>query len=342
MKLRAAITPALAARRMVGVLTIIVALCGVVMMSAKAEVPDNIDALRQRALELVNQARAAHGLSQLELGPDLDEAAQAHAQDMLWRGYFSHTSPKGGTVQDRYVAAGGSRWELVEGNIAKCDGCAPPVTAATVKWLQQGWMNSPEHRENILRRGLTRFGFGIAADAAKGLYAVQNFAGPGTPRGTGQDAAQGAAQGTAPGAAQAAALNPEEIAGRATELINEERRQAEVNNLRASPVLDEAARNLLPDPNAEAAPLNIGGNPFEALPAGERGKWRSLSIIAGACGGCGADPTAADIRFFRDRWLDNPQYKQRLLDPNATAMGFAMRASGSGRKTAVLVLGSDR
>ena len=30
--------------------------------------------------------------------------------------------------------------------------------------------------------------------------------------------------------------------------------------------------------------------------------------------------------------------KQRLLDPDATAMGFAMQASGSGRKTAALVL----
>jgi uncharacterized protein YkwD len=329
MRLRAAVTPVMAAFRMVWVLTILAALCSVAMRPARAEIPDNLAALRQRALELVNQARAAHGLSRLEPGPDLDEAAQSHAQDMLRRGYFLHTSPEGGTVQDRYVDAGGSRWELVAENIAKCDGCAPPVTQATVEWLQEGWMNSPEHRENILRRGLTRFGFGIAADAAKGLYAVQTFAGPGTPRGTGQDEAE------------AGRLDQEEIAGRATELINAARRQAGVRDLHASPALGAAARNLLPDPKADAAPLDVGGNPFEALPAGERGQWRSLSVVAGACGGCGADPTAADIRFFRDQWLDNPQYKQRLLDPNATAIGFAMRASGNGRKYAVLVLGTD-
>ena len=327
---REAVALARAVCRAVWVVTIVAALYGTAMEPARAQVPDNLDALRQQALELVNQARAAHSLSRLELGPKLDEAAQSHARDMLQRGYFSHTSPEGGNVQDRYVAAGGSSWELVEENIAKCDGCAPPVTAATVEWLQQGWMNSPEHRENILRRGLTRFGFGIAADAAKGLYAVQTFAGPGTPRGTGQDEAQ------------ASALNKEEITGRATELINEARRQAGVGDLHASPALDEAARHLLPDPHADTTTPSGGGNLFEALPAGERGKWRSLSVLVGACGGCGVAPTAADIRFFRDQWLDNPQYKQRLRDPNATAMGFAMQASGDGRKTAVLVLGTER
>ena len=40
-------------------------------------------------------------------------------------------------------------------------------------------MNSPGHRKNILLRGITEFGFGIAVDARGNLYAVQNFAGPG-------------------------------------------------------------------------------------------------------------------------------------------------------------------
>jgi uncharacterized protein YkwD len=314
---------------MILVAMIIVALCGLPAATpASAEAPDNLQTLRQGALELVNQARAAHGLSRLELGRNLDEAAQSHAQDMLRRGYFSHTSPEGANVQDRYVAAGGSRWELVAENIARCEGCGPPVTEATVEWLQEGWMNSPEHRENILRPGLTRFGFGVAAEKGKGLYAVQTFAGPGTPRGVGQSEGQ-------------AALGQDEIAARAAELINETRRQAKLGDLRASPALGEAARNLLPDPDAGAA-VTISGNLFEALPAGERDKWRSLAVVAGACGGCGTHPTASDIRFFRDQWLDNPQYKQRLLDPNATAMGFAMQADGSGRKTAVLVLGAAR
>ncbi len=330
MKSKTAIVLATAAVRTAWVVTIIVALCASGVAPARAEPPDNLEALRQRALELVNQARAAHGLSRLEPGGNLNEAAQAHAQDMLQRDYFSHTSPEGRNVQDRYVAAGGSLWELVAENISKCDGCAPPVTDATVEWLQEGWMNSPEHRENILRPGLTRFGFGAAVEKGKGLYAVQTFAGPGAPPGTGENEVH------------AAALTREEIAARATELVNETRRQTKLGDLRARPALTEAARNLLPDPNADGASLDIGGNLFQALPQGERGRWLSLSVLAGACGGCGAYPTEADIRSFRDQWLDNPQYKQRLLDSKATSMGFAMQANGAGRKTAVLVLGTAR
>jgi uncharacterized protein YkwD len=327
MTAREAAVPAANVYRMAWLAAIIVALC-VMAAPAGATAPDNLQALRQRALELVNQARAAHGLSRLEPGSNLDEAAQSHAQDMLRHGYFSHTSPYGGTVQDRYVAAGGSRSELVAENIARCEGCT--ATAARIERLQEGWMNSPEHRENILREGLSRFGFGIATNAQGSLYAVQTFAGPGTPRGAGRNAEQ------------SAALSRKEIAAGATDLINEARRRANVGDLRASPALDEAAHTLLPEPNAEAAALDTGGDLFEAVPTGERGRWRSLYAVSAICGGCGAHPTSADIHFFRDQWLDNPQYKQRLLGPDATAMGFAMQADGSGRKSAVLVLGAAR
>jgi uncharacterized protein YkwD len=74
---------------MVRVVTIIVALCILPAATpARAATPDNLLALGQQALELVNQARTAHSLSRLELGRNLNEAAQSHAQDMLQHGYF--------------------------------------------------------------------------------------------------------------------------------------------------------------------------------------------------------------------------------------------------------------
>jgi uncharacterized protein YkwD len=331
MGLRVPVGPAAAARRIVWAIAVLIALAA--SAGAQTAPPDNLEALRQRALDLVNEARAAQGLSQLELGAALDEAAQSHARDMLRRGYFSHNSPEGRNVQDRYVAAGGSKWELVEENIARCEGCEPPVTAATIEWLQQGWMHSPEHKANILRQGLTRFGFGIASDKQQGLYAVQTFAGPGVPRGAGEISQTG----TAP-----AALSGKEMTASALRLINEAREPADAHPLHASAALDQAAQNLLPDPKADAPTLDLDGDIFAKLPPGERDQWRALSVVAGTCGGCGAVPTAADIRFFREQWLDNPQYKRRLLDPNTTAIGFAMQANGSGRKTAVLVLGTAR
>jgi hypothetical protein len=98
---------------------------------------------------------------------------------MLNRNYFDHVSPEGKTVFDRYVAAGGSRWRLVAENIGRCATCKGAPRIADITRLQDGWMRSASHRENILSPGVTQFGFGMVATAGRGLYAVQSFAGPG-------------------------------------------------------------------------------------------------------------------------------------------------------------------
>lgn len=53
-------------------------------------------------------------------------------------------------------------------------------------------------------------------------------------------------------------------------------------------------------------------------------------------------PTAADLRFFRDRWLDSPQYRATLLNPSVIHLGFAINANGDGAKTAIAVMGTSR
>src|SRR3712207_4226401 len=50
----------------------------------------SLDELRSLALDLVNRARADHGLNPLKLDHALDAAAQRHAEDMLHRTYFAH------------------------------------------------------------------------------------------------------------------------------------------------------------------------------------------------------------------------------------------------------------
>ena len=62
----------------------------------------------------------------------------------------------------------------------------------------------------------------------------------------------------------------------------------------------------------------------------------------GTCGGCGTAPTEADLRHFREGWLGSPQYRETLLDPRLTHLGFAMTANGEGAKTALAVLGVER
>ncbi len=298
-------------------------------MPAAADMPQNIAALRERALAQVNDARRSAGLDALTLGDQTVEAAQAHADDMFSRRYYAHESPEGDTVQDRIIDAGGSRWQLVAENIARCADCDPPATEATVDDLHDGWMNSPPHRRNILTPGLTTFGFGMALDADQGIYAVQTFAGPGTPRGLDPDE-------------KPVALDPAAQARRALAAVNRARDRAGVPALDLDAGLRQAAENLLPPQDQDEFALTQGDDLLGALPEEQRTIWAGVDVVAGACGGCGTEPAAADIRSFIHDWLGDPSYRPSLLDRQATHAGFAMQADGNGRKTAVLVLGRRR
>ena len=290
-------------------------------LPAGARAPDNLDTLRKRSLALVNGARAEAGLAGLEAGAALMAAAQAHADDMLARGYFSHEGPDGGTVQDRFAAAGGSASRLVAENIATCGNCPPPVPRAAVERLHEGWMDSPEHRANILRQGLSHYGFGVAVDAGGRRYAVQTFAGPATPR---------------TGDADAAAIGPAEQAEHAAERVSRLREGSGAGPVAADPRLVEAAEAMLPAGDLGEAPLDDLGSLRDALPADA--PWRRVQMIAGSCGGCGVRATAADVRFFVERWGKDSRYREALLAAGLDRIGLAIRADGRGRKVAVAVL----
>src|SRR5439155_24356444 len=107
-----------------------------------------LEDLRSEALAMVNESRREHGLNALQQDDALTKAAQRHAEDMLHKGYFSHISPSGETVKDRYLAAGGRSGSYVAENIAQCSNCR--TDREQIGLLHKGWMNSPGHRANIL------------------------------------------------------------------------------------------------------------------------------------------------------------------------------------------------
>lgn len=280
--------------------------------------------LRQYSLELVNQSRAEEGLPSLELEPTLNRSADDHAMDMLERDYFAHVSPGGEDVMDRYLEAGGSRWRLIQENIGKCSNCPVPPDRDAIRRQHDNWMNSPEHRAAILGEGLSHFGLGIAAGEAE-AYFVQNFSGPGDPRGLGEGQ-------------RAEPLSPSAIAALAAELVNDQR--SEGSGLSVSEPLVEAAYALIPE-DLTGFSLEEIGNPAEAVANGGDAAWRRLAVVAGSCGGCGVEPTDADVRYFVNGWLQNQQYRDRLLNPEFGLLGFAIRADGEGRKIAIALLGAQ-
>jgi len=292
---------------------------------AAAREPADMEELRQHSLERVNASRKEAGLEALELQEALVEAAQNHADDMLERGYYSHTSPEGETVKDRYLEAGGEKGKLLAENIARCEGCPVPSGEDAVESLHQGWMNSPEHRRNILMEGLSHYGFGIAEDEGGTRYAVETFSGPGTPRGT--------------VSGEPEPLAPEAQTAFFVERLNEIRGQTDVAALEPSQKLATASRQALPDDPGTQNPLDEMASLREVLPPDQR--WRRFRLLAGRCGGCGSQPTDADIAFFVEQWKDDPRYSKIILSPDMQAAGLAIRADGEGGKLVAAILAGN-
>lgn len=121
--------------------------------------------LEAEMLALINQERARAGLPPLAMDAVLTRVARRHSLDMFARGYFSHSTPEGQSPYDRIEAAG-ARYLIAGENLAH---------AATLSIAHNGLMNSPGHRENILRPEFGRVGIGILDGGPRGLMITQNF-----------------------------------------------------------------------------------------------------------------------------------------------------------------------
>ncbi|MBN1572617.1 MAG: CAP domain-containing protein [Deltaproteobacteria bacterium] len=109
--------------------------------------------IRTDIFNLLNNERQSRGLSQLSCDATLSNIAQAHAEDMNRRNYFSHVTPEGKTHTDR-IREGGSTYTYVGENLAYGQNSGREVV--------NKWMNSPPHMENILRREFTTMGIGAS------------------------------------------------------------------------------------------------------------------------------------------------------------------------------------
>jgi uncharacterized protein YkwD len=125
--------------------------------------------VQQQALTLVNESRRKGGCDNLTVDRRLITAANKHASEMARRGYFAHEDSRGERAGDR-VQDAGYKWSKYGENIAR----GQDSVAEVVK----GWMNSPEHRENIMDCGLREVGVGLAFSADRTPYWVQDFATP--------------------------------------------------------------------------------------------------------------------------------------------------------------------
>lgn len=116
----------------------------------------------QDFLNRINGARAAGGIQPLSADPVVSSLAVYRSNDMVAKGYFSHTPPGG----DTYM------------NLLKSNGIAFQFAGEIIAWNNfsntvqkafEGFMNSPTHRAIIMDGRFNFAGIGQAKDA-KGNY----------------------------------------------------------------------------------------------------------------------------------------------------------------------------
>ena len=128
--------------------------------NANVEAPAVSPAQMESAIGcLINEERASHGLQPLQPNPTLRAAALDHSNEMVSQSYFDHTSPAGLTFIDRIASTGymhGTRSWVVGENLIWGTG---PLSSAQV--TVRSWMDSPPHRENILRARFQEIGIAV-------------------------------------------------------------------------------------------------------------------------------------------------------------------------------------
>lgn len=150
----------------------VVALCAAALAPVGSSSPANsrvaLSALESGVLHDLNAIRAQHGLVPLHLNAQLTTAATEHSQGMGADGYFEHTSHDGTAFWKRigrwYPSNGYGYWSVGENLLWSSPGVSPSGAL-------QLWMNSPEHRANILAPRWREIGIAAVHEAAApGVY----------------------------------------------------------------------------------------------------------------------------------------------------------------------------
>jgi uncharacterized protein YkwD len=155
----------------VALVALIGALAAPAAHSGQAAKSVALASLESGVLSDLNRIRAQHGLQPVKLSARLTASAAQHSQEMGADGYFEHNSQDGTEFWkriDRFYGQNGYDYWSVGENLLWS---SPNVDAAGALQL---WMNSPEHRANILNPrwreiGISALHFAAAPGTYRGL-----------------------------------------------------------------------------------------------------------------------------------------------------------------------------
>lgn len=106
------------------------------------------DVDRTAATRSINALRSDHNAADLKYSTQLEKAAQAHVEDMVRNGFFSHTGSNGSTIGTRLTRAGYG-WCAAAENIASGQ--------RSLAQVMDSWTKSRGHRKNMLNTQVSEF-----------------------------------------------------------------------------------------------------------------------------------------------------------------------------------------
>jgi uncharacterized protein YkwD len=108
----------------------------------------------------MNAAREANGLRPYAVYSDLTSIARQHSEDMARQQTLYHNPNLTTQVQN---------WQSVGENVGE---------GGSVSDIHNAFMQSPEHRANILDHGFTQVGVGVAVDSSGVIWVTEDFRQP--------------------------------------------------------------------------------------------------------------------------------------------------------------------
>lgn len=120
--------------------------------------------------DLVNNERRRRGLSELSWDGKLANLAREYSGKMARESFFSHFDRDGDSVIERARQSNIKRWNKIGENLFFCEGY-DNFDALAVR----GWLDSPEHRRNMLDPQFNATGIGIARTRDGRIYITQVF-----------------------------------------------------------------------------------------------------------------------------------------------------------------------
>ena len=110
-------------------------------------------------LAQTNQSRVQAGETPLKLNDKLDQAAYLKAQDMFAKQYWAHNAPDG-TEPWKWLGDVGYNYNEAGENLAK--------NFTSTGAIMTAWLNSPEHKANILKSDYQDVGFAVVSGELAG------------------------------------------------------------------------------------------------------------------------------------------------------------------------------